>query len=169
MRRAVAGAIDLTLLVSLFVVLQALSSLIIGKSMPRLAQLGPAGLVDAVLSGSSLAATGLLLFVLLCMLYATLLDAGQGQTLGKRAMGLRVIDGYGQPLGLGRALLRAVALVPSVGLAGLGLLWIGFDRERRGLHDRISDTHVIVIRRSDVIAGSATRAELDADARATAS
>ncbi len=151
MRRAVAGAIDLVVLVSLFVGLQAMSSLVVGHAMPRLAQLGPAGLVDAVLSGSMLAATGLLLFVLLCLLYAALLDAGAGQTLGKRVLGLRVIDGYGQSLGLGRAALRALAMVPSVAIAGLGLLWIGFDRERRGLHDRLSDTHVILIQRSDAL------------------
>ena len=150
-RRALASAIDLSVLVALFIALQALSSVIVGKGMPRLAQLGPAGLLDAVLGGSGLAATGLLLFVLLCMLYATLLHAGAGQTLGKRVVGIRVIDGFGLPLGLGRSALRALALLPATAVGGLGLLWIGFDRERRGLHDRLADTHVIVVNRSDVI------------------
>jgi len=32
----------------------------------------------------------------------------------------------------------------SVGLAGLGLLWCIFDRERRALHDHLAGTYVIV-------------------------
>jgi uncharacterized RDD family membrane protein YckC len=111
--------------------------------VPRLAQLGPAGLLDSVLAGSPMAATGLALFLVLGATYLVLLNAGAGQTIGKRLFGIRVIDGYGQPLGLGRSLLRCLALVPSMALAGLGILWIGFDRQRRGLHDWIVDTHVV--------------------------
>jgi uncharacterized RDD family membrane protein YckC len=144
MRRAAAATLDAFVLVALFVGLQAISSLVVGHGMPRLAQLGPAGLVDAVLGGSTMAATGLALFLVLCAIYAVWFNAGAGQTLGKRLLGIRVIDGFGQPVGLGRSALRTIALVPSVGMAGLGVLWIGFDRERRGLHDRLADTHVIV-------------------------
>jgi uncharacterized RDD family membrane protein YckC len=144
MRRACAGAIDLMLLIGLFVALQALASLVVGHGLPRLGQLGPAGLLDAVLAGTPGATTGLLLFIALGGTYLVLLNAGPGQTLGKRLLGIRVIDGYGAPLGLGRSLLRAIALIPSVALAGLGVLWIGFDRERRGLHDRLADTHVVI-------------------------
>jgi len=144
-RRMTAGTIDLFLLVSLFILLQALTSVIVGKGLPRLAQLGPGGLVDALLAGSTLAATGLLLFALLAGGYLVLLHTGPGQTIGKRLLGIRVIDGYGQPLGLARSSLRLLAMIPSAGLAGLGLLWIGFDRERRAVHDRLADTHVVVL------------------------
>jgi uncharacterized RDD family membrane protein YckC len=146
LRRVCAGSVDLFLLVTLFVVLQALASLIVGHGLPRLGQLGPAGLLDAVLAGSSGAATGLALFVVLGGTYLVLLNAGAGQTIGKRLFNIRVIDGYGQPLGLGRSLLRALAFVPSLALAGLGVLWIGFDRERRGLHDWLADTYVVLKR-----------------------
>jgi uncharacterized RDD family membrane protein YckC len=114
--------------------------------LPRLGQLGPAGLLDAVLAGSAGAATGLGLFVVLGGTYLVLLNAGARQTIGKRLFNIRVIDGYGQPLGLGRSLLRAFAFVPSLALAGLGVLWIGFDRERRGLHDWLADTYVVLKR-----------------------
>jgi len=148
MRRACAGAIDVVLLVALFVALQALASVLVGHGLPRLGQLGPAGLLDAMLAGTPGATTGLALFVALGGAYLVLLNAGAGQTVGKRLVGIRVIDGYGQPLGLGRSLLRAIAFVPSLALAGLGVLWIGFDRERRGLHDRLADTHVVVVQRA---------------------
>src|SRR5688572_16970115 len=127
-RRAVAGTIDLVLLVSVFVALQALASLIVGRGLPRLGQLGPAGLLDAVLAGSAMAATGLVLFGALCLVYFVLFNAGAGQTIGKRLLGLRTIDAYGRPLGLGRSLVRALLLLVSLGLAGLGIVWIGFDR-----------------------------------------
>ncbi len=143
LRRCAAGIIDLVLVIVLFIALQALASVVVGHGLPRMAQLGPGGLLDAVLGGSLLAATGLGLFGLLCAVYAILFHAGAGQTIGKRLVGLRVIDGYGQALGLGRSTLRLLAFIPSVGLAGLGVLWIGFDRERRALHDRLADTHVV--------------------------
>jgi len=143
LRRCLAGFVDLVIVVALFVALQALASVVVGRGLPRMAQLGPGGLLDAVLGGSMLAATGLGLFGVLCAAYAILFHAGAGQTLGKRLVGVRVIDGYGQALGLGRSTLRLVAFIPSLGLAGLGVLWIGFDRERRALHDRLADTHVV--------------------------
>ena len=136
-RRAAAGTVDLVLL-------QAFASVLVGDGLPRLAQLGPTGVLDAVLAGSALAATGLCAFAALAGAYFVLLNAGAGQTLGKRLVGIRVIDGYGQPLGLGRSALRCLAMIPSLALAGLGIIWIGFDRERRGLHDRVADTHVVI-------------------------
>jgi hypothetical protein len=75
-----------------------------------------------------------LIFGLLAAGSFTLLHTGPGPTVGKRLAGIRVFDGFGQPLGLGRSMLRVLAFLPSVGLAGLGLLWIVFYRERRGLH-----------------------------------
>jgi len=145
-RRLLAAAIDITLVVTLFIALQALASVIVGHGLPRLGQLGPGGLLDSLLAGSMMAATGLALFALLGASYLVILHAGPGQTIGKRVVGIRVIDGYGQPLGIGRSLVRAAAQLLSVALAGLGVLWIGFDRERRALHDRLADTHVIVAR-----------------------
>ncbi len=156
-RRLVAGAVDLVLIVTLFVALQAFASVLVGHGLPRLAQLGPGGLIDALLGGSVLAATGLALFGLLGAVYAVLFHAGAGQTIGKRLVGIRVIDGYGQPLGLGRSALRLLAFIPSLGMAGLGVLWIGFDRERRALHDRLADTHVIRVQSVSLAAGREAR------------
>jgi uncharacterized RDD family membrane protein YckC len=37
------------------------------------------------------------------------------------------------------------------------VLWIAFDREKRGLHDRLADTYVITIERSPLgVAGGTT-------------
>lgn len=52
-----------------------------------------------------------------------------GTSLGKRFLGLRL---EGTP---GALLWRAVVFIPSIGLAGIGLLWGFFDSKRRCLHD----------------------------------
>lgn len=63
-----------------------------------------------------------------------------GQTLGMRAWRMRVRTREGEPLGWGRSLVRFTAAIVSIGAAGIGLLWVAFDRERLSLHDRLSAT-----------------------------
>jgi len=67
-----------------------------------------------------------------------------GQTVGKRIMRLRVISARGATPGPLGGALRFIALTLSILPAGLGWLWCLFDRERRGLHDHVSGTYVIL-------------------------
>lgn len=83
----------------------------------------------------------MLLIVALSYLFFFL--ALRSQTLGMRLVHLRVIDGYGDPLTMGRALVRTLAYFPALCLLGLGIVWIAFDSEKRGLHDWIAGTYVI--------------------------
>lgn len=80
---------------------------------------------------------------LLGLAYAAYFTGTTGQTPGKMAAGLRVVDTAGRPPGYWRAMLRA--LLGSAGslLAGLGLLPIVFDPARRAAHDRLLRTRVI--------------------------
>ena len=57
-----------------------------------------------------------------------------------------------------RSLVRTPAYLPSLVLLALGLLWIGFDREKRGLHDWLADTYVVKGASHDVAAGIAAGA-----------
>ena len=63
-----------------------------------------------------------------------------GQTLGMRAWRMRVCTPEGTPLGWRHALGRFAAAIVSIGAAGVGLLWVVFDRDRLSLHDRLSGT-----------------------------
>lgn len=69
----------------------------------------------------------------------------QGQSPGKRVVGLRVVDGRGLPLSVEqsfvRNVLRAVDQLP-LGYA-LGGIFCVFDRERRRLGDMAADTLVV--------------------------
>ena len=66
-----------------------------------------------------------------------------GQTLGKMAVGIRVVTtGSRSSLDLGRAFIRELAWIALAVPAGLGFLTV-FTRGRRGLHDRFAGTRVV--------------------------
>jgi uncharacterized RDD family membrane protein YckC len=142
-RRAAAGVVDALILSAVFLVLDVLVAVVLKQPLPRLSQLGPDYLLDVAVNGDALAEIGLVLLAILAFLYFFIFHALRGQTPGKRLVGVRVIDAFGQRPSLSRALLRTAAYVPSALLLALGFLWIGFDREKRGLHDRLADTYVI--------------------------
>jgi uncharacterized RDD family membrane protein YckC len=142
-RRAAAGMVDAAILLALFLLLDVMVSLILRHPLPRLRQLGPDYLLDIAVNGDALAVTGLVVLAILGFLYFFIFHALKGRTPGKQLLGLRVIDGYGQRPSFLRALVRTAAYVPSTMVLALGFVWIGFDREKRGLHDWVADTYVI--------------------------
>jgi uncharacterized RDD family membrane protein YckC len=89
------------------------------------------------------------------LLYAPLMMAKtNGQTLGRMAVGIRVVRANGKPMDVGWAMLREVVvkwlLFGTVlnsftfGIAWLlDVLWPLWDEENRALHDMIVDTRVI--------------------------
>jgi len=64
-------------------------------------------------------------------------------TPGKMALGLKVVRSDGSVLSTGRIIGRYFSEMLSGMILCVGYLMIGFDEERRGLHDRICDTRVI--------------------------
>ncbi len=94
-------------------------------------------------------------FAVIALLYAPLMMARtDGQTLGRQAMGIRVIRVSGEPMTFGWAMLREVAIKwllfgvvggsTTLGLAGLvDVLWPLWDEENRALHDFIVGTRVV--------------------------
>ncbi len=70
-----------------------------------------------------------------------------GQTLGMLAWKIRVITQDGKPLTWPLALKRYALAFFSVGLAGFGLIWCLFDKDKQSLHDRVLATRVIKYQR----------------------
>jgi uncharacterized RDD family membrane protein YckC len=67
-----------------------------------------------------------------------------GQTLGKMAVGLRIVSAEpGASLDMSCAVKRTVAWLVLAIPAGLGLLSACFTRDHRGLHDRFAGTRVV--------------------------
>jgi uncharacterized RDD family membrane protein YckC len=93
------------------------------------------------------------LVVFLLMLdggYIVTFTAVMGQTIGKMAVGLRVVHATDDEAdmevpNLGVAILRTAAYAASLLPAGLGFVPALFGRDRRALHDRLAETKVIKI------------------------
>jgi len=72
-----------------------------------------------------------------------------GSTPGMSLLGLQVVrDVDGGPISWGKALLRYVGIVISTLVLFIGLIWVAFDRRKRGWHDHMAGT--VVIRKPDV-------------------
>ena len=82
--------------------------------------------------------------VLVTPLYYVLLTGIYGRTVGKLALGMKVVRQDGNVPGLGYALLREVIgkFVSAIALF-LGFLWIAWSREKQGWHDFMAGTRVI--------------------------
>ena len=78
------------------------------------------------------------------LLYYWLLTGLKGQTLGKRLVGIKVVDAQGNIPGLGRAALREIPgkLISALALC-IGFFWIAFDNNKQGWHDKLADTYVL--------------------------
>jgi uncharacterized RDD family membrane protein YckC len=70
--------------------------------------------------------------------------SASGQTLGKRALGIRVIDfRTGGAIGYGRGLIRYIGKIISSIPCLLGFLWALWDKEKQTWHDKIATTVVV--------------------------
>jgi uncharacterized RDD family membrane protein YckC len=106
----------------------------------------PTRIVIAAVGGST--AFLQVLSIVVGVLYYGLLEGGAtGQTIGKRALGLRVVDattfqpGVGTGRGIGRYFARWLS-----GLAlGLGYLWMLWDPQKQTWHDKLSNTRVVKV------------------------
>jgi uncharacterized RDD family membrane protein YckC len=97
--------------------------------------------------GGQLAAEGIT--AIIAIIYFTWQHGKWGQTLGKRALGIRVVRAQdGGPIGFGPAAWRVVFtyLITYVtcGLGGLlDDLWILWDPHKQALHDKVVKTYVV--------------------------
>jgi uncharacterized RDD family membrane protein YckC len=143
-RRVVAAFCDLALLFALTAAVTTTLAMVLHVPIPGLREVGPDLLVAGILDRNPMAVGAVGLFLGMAGLYQLYFAGMAGQTLGMRLVGIRLICRRGRPPGPSRGLLRLLALVLSVGPAGLGWLWALFDREHRALHDHLAGTYVIV-------------------------
>ena len=125
-----------------------------GPSGPRAGfwQRFAAAVMDSILVGivygvlyALLKTPGEIIGVVVAVTYYAYFEGGPtGQTLGKRAMGIRVYDftrggpiGYGR--GVGRYFARIISAIPCL----LGYFWMLWDKEKQCWHDKLV-TDVVV-------------------------
>ena len=63
-----------------------------------------------------------------------------GQTLGKRALNIRILRPDGSSVDAGTAAARSGIRIVSTLALGLGFLWAAWDPEKRTWHDSVADT-----------------------------
>jgi uncharacterized RDD family membrane protein YckC len=86
----------------------------------------------------------LLLFLLMVKgSYFCVFTALGGQTVGKMAMGIRVVAEDHLDVEPSRALQRTLAALASVATVGIGFAPVLFAGDRRALHDRVAGTRVV--------------------------
>lgn len=64
-------------------------------------------------------------------------------TLGKKILGLKVVDLNGNRISFARATGRFFASILSGLILGIGYLMVAFNPKKQGLHDQIAGTYVI--------------------------
>ena len=127
-----AAMVDAILLVGVDLAIVYFTLRIAGLSMADWQLLPPVPLVGFVL---------LLKFAYFCAF-----NAVGGQTIGKMALGIRVVTEEGEPLDGAVAARRAVAGLASASVFGLGFLPALYGPERRAFHDRLTGTRVVEVR-----------------------
>jgi uncharacterized RDD family membrane protein YckC len=142
-RRAVAGLVDIAIVAPLAVGAVWMASRLAALSLPPLRGAVLDAWLDLLLAGDPAVLGALGLASAIAAVYLVLFQALAGRTAGMRALRLSVIDVYGDPPSALRSIVRTAGYFVAAALGGLGFLWIGFDREKRGLHDWLSGTYVI--------------------------
>ena len=112
-------------------------------------------LIDAILLGVVYVvfaaifdqAVGYGLSLLIGIAYFGYLEGGaRGQTLGKMALGIRVIDfSTGGSIGYGRGVVRYLGRIISGLVCLLGYLWMLWDKEKQTWHDKIASSVVVPV------------------------
>jgi uncharacterized RDD family membrane protein YckC len=87
-----------------------------------------------------------LIAALLGILYYPYFEGSTGQTLGKRALGIRVVElGSGGSIGYGRAFIRYIGRFVSAIALLLGYLWMLWDKEKQTWHDKFANSVVVPV------------------------
>jgi uncharacterized RDD family membrane protein YckC len=77
--------------------------------------------------------------------YGALLWKLRGSTIGGIIFRLKVVRADGRPMDWVTSIVRALACFLSLIFIGLGFIWIGFDPEKQGWHDKIAGTVVVKV------------------------
>jgi uncharacterized RDD family membrane protein YckC len=111
-------------------------------------------LVDGIILGvlnfilvAVLRAAGDVVGIVIAIAYFTTLEGGpKGQTLGKQALGIRVISfDTGGPIGYGRGFIRYIGRILSAIVIFLGYFWMLWDKEKQCWHDKLAGDVVVPI------------------------
>jgi uncharacterized RDD family membrane protein YckC len=117
-----------------------MSLLILGAVMTPLQTLQSRA-TPMAMTGAMLTLT--LVSMLVAFLYEVIMIRYYGATVGKMAIGVKVIRTDGSDVGWGVSIGRYFVKIVSGIILAIGYIMAGFDDEKRALHDRLCDTRVV--------------------------
>lgn len=82
-------------------------------------------------------------FIIGVLYYWYFLTQQNGQTLGKKIMGIRVVREDGAPLTFVHVLIRYIGYYINSIVILLGWIWALFDSKKQGWHDKLAGTIVV--------------------------
>lgn len=144
-RRLAAAAVDLAIILPVAYLLCLLGGALAGVHLPQSRHHGLDFWLDLFLDSDPALLGALGLTLAIGAIYAMVFQVTAARTPGMRLLKTRIIDVYGDPPSTGRALARTAGYLAGVATLALGFLWIGFDSEKRGLHDWVSGTYVVKV------------------------
>jgi uncharacterized RDD family membrane protein YckC len=142
-RRLLAALVDAAIVVPAAAAAVWAASRLAGMQLPPVRGGKIDAWLDLVLAGDPAVLGALGLAAAVAAVYLLCFQVLAARTPGMRLLGVRVIDVYGAPPSALRSLARTAGYFVSAATGGLGFLWIGFDREKRGLHDWLAGTYVV--------------------------
>ena len=87
--------------------------------------------------------SGLLNFIIILFYFSLMHSSSLQATLGKMAVGIKVVDTDGGQISLLKAIGRYLSKIISGLILLLGFIMAGFDSKSQALHDKIVSTYVI--------------------------
>lgn len=66
-----------------------------------------------------------------------------GTTVGMRLFGMRIVQTGGAKLTPVAAVIRFLGLILSFAVILIGVIWVAFDKNKQGWHDKLAGTYVI--------------------------
>ena len=105
------------------------------------------GILEGILVAIIGQGAGYALYLIASIAYFTYLEGSpSGQTIGKRALGIRVIDlSGGGSIGHSRAFIRWIGRFVSAVVFLLGYLWMIWDKEKQTWHDKFANSVVVPV------------------------
>lgn len=101
------------------------------------------GALFGMLGNDFLALLGSLLSIVVAVGYFVYFWGTSGQTPGKSVMKIKVVSADGSAMTMGKAVMRLIGYFVSGLIVYLGFLWILFDANKQGWHDKIAGTYVV--------------------------
>jgi len=142
-RRFAAGWVDVAIILPVGLILSWVARSLAGVHLPASRIHGPDFWLDLILASDPAIMTTFVMVLIVAVVYLMVFQALRAQTIGMRLLGMRIVDVWGDRPSIGRCAARTGGYLANLATAMLGFLWVGFDSEKRGLHDWIAGTYVI--------------------------